>query len=236
MSRLRVMSYNVHGCRGLDGRVTPSRVADVIASLEPDVVALQELFIHDRDGDQLALIADRLQMTGSFCETLETPRGRYGHAVLSRHPVHEISHAQLPGLAIAEPRSALLATVNTPAAPLRVLATHLSLEPLERRQQVRRLAHEWQEDQGPFVLAGDLNLRPGSSAHQKLSESLRDAWVAQRRRPGRRPPTWPSLLPIFTFDYVFVSRDITVDAAFIPGGGSVALASDHRPVVADLLL
>src|SRR5262245_46742747 len=40
---LRVATYNIHRCRGLDGRTNPGRVADVIRSIEADVVALQEV-------------------------------------------------------------------------------------------------------------------------------------------------------------------------------------------------
>jgi hypothetical protein len=40
---LRMMSYNVHGCKGMDGRVSTDRIARVIARYNPDIVALQEL-------------------------------------------------------------------------------------------------------------------------------------------------------------------------------------------------
>jgi endonuclease/exonuclease/phosphatase family metal-dependent hydrolase len=40
---LRVATYNIHRCRGLDGRTSPARVADVIRAIDADVVALQEV-------------------------------------------------------------------------------------------------------------------------------------------------------------------------------------------------
>src|SRR5690606_25634562 len=40
---LRVMTYNVHSCIGMDGKLDPERIARVIARARPDVVALQEL-------------------------------------------------------------------------------------------------------------------------------------------------------------------------------------------------
>ena len=40
--RIRVATYNVHGCIGTDGRHDPGRVANVITELDADVVALQE--------------------------------------------------------------------------------------------------------------------------------------------------------------------------------------------------
>ena len=40
---VRVATYNIHRCRGLDGRTLPSRTAEVIRSLDPDIIALQEV-------------------------------------------------------------------------------------------------------------------------------------------------------------------------------------------------
>jgi endonuclease/exonuclease/phosphatase family metal-dependent hydrolase len=37
---LRIMTYNVHRCVGLDGRLSPERIAEVIASCEADVDAI----------------------------------------------------------------------------------------------------------------------------------------------------------------------------------------------------
>jgi endonuclease/exonuclease/phosphatase family metal-dependent hydrolase len=40
---LRIATYNVHRCRGLDGRTRPDRIAAVLRSINADVVALQEV-------------------------------------------------------------------------------------------------------------------------------------------------------------------------------------------------
>jgi endonuclease/exonuclease/phosphatase family metal-dependent hydrolase len=47
--RIRVASYNIHKCRGLDRRTDPERIAKIIAELDADVVALQEI-LDVRDG------------------------------------------------------------------------------------------------------------------------------------------------------------------------------------------
>src|SRR5690242_3576831 len=41
--RLRVMTYILHSCKGMDGRVRPERIAAVVERYHPDVVALQEV-------------------------------------------------------------------------------------------------------------------------------------------------------------------------------------------------
>ena len=40
---LRVMSYNVRNCRGMDEVVDYQRVADIMNRVDPDVIAVQEL-------------------------------------------------------------------------------------------------------------------------------------------------------------------------------------------------
>src|SRR5690348_10505078 len=41
--RLKVVTYNVHKCRGLDGRTSASRIAEVLREIDADVMALQEV-------------------------------------------------------------------------------------------------------------------------------------------------------------------------------------------------
>ena len=40
---LRIATYNIHRCRGLDGRTRPERIAAVLESIDADIVALQEV-------------------------------------------------------------------------------------------------------------------------------------------------------------------------------------------------
>ena len=66
---LRVMTYNVHSCIGMDGRLSTSRIARIIAQCRPDVVALQELDVgRGRTGgiDQAHAIAQELEMEFHF--------------------------------------------------------------------------------------------------------------------------------------------------------------------------
>jgi len=40
---LKVATWNIHGAVGTDGRYAPSRIVDVLAELDADIVALQEV-------------------------------------------------------------------------------------------------------------------------------------------------------------------------------------------------
>src|SRR5689334_13841828 len=58
---VRIMTYNVHSCRGMDGAISHERIAEVIERYNPDVVALQELDLgRERSGrlDQTRSIAE----------------------------------------------------------------------------------------------------------------------------------------------------------------------------------
>ena len=42
-TRLRIVTYNIHRCRGMDRRTRPDRVAAVLREIDADVIALQEV-------------------------------------------------------------------------------------------------------------------------------------------------------------------------------------------------
>lgn len=114
---LRVMSYNIHNGIGTDGVYDLRRIADVIAAVDPDVVALQE--VHDQNrayweddsptnyDAQHELLADWLGMNhvvftanrdwqkaeddASWTEKEKEAgyRRRAGSVILSKHPILE---------------------------------------------------------------------------------------------------------------------------------------------------
>src|SRR4029453_6519769 len=96
---IRVMTYNTRACVGSDRRLNPERVARVIEALAPDIVALQELDVgrtRSAGSDQPAWLAARLGMQFDFCSARECDGGRYGNAILSRHPLTQVRHGCLP--------------------------------------------------------------------------------------------------------------------------------------------
>ena len=42
-NRVRVATYNIHKSRGLDWRVRPDRIVEVLREIDADIVALQEV-------------------------------------------------------------------------------------------------------------------------------------------------------------------------------------------------
>jgi len=92
------MTYNVHSCVGTDGKLDPSRIAEVIARSSADIVALQELDVGQKRTDGLhqpEWLAERLSMFVHFTAARRCDEGHYGNAILSRHPLSVMSKGNL---------------------------------------------------------------------------------------------------------------------------------------------
>jgi endonuclease/exonuclease/phosphatase family metal-dependent hydrolase len=115
--------------------------------------------------------------------------------------------------------------------PLRVFVTHLDYraDPGVRVQQVADMLGYIGTDTLPTLLLGDLNATPEAAELQPLRARMQDVWP-ERTGPGY---TYPAERPekridvILTSGYIIAVRSVTVP---------VTLASDHRPVVAQLHL
>ncbi|MBI5136113.1 MAG: endonuclease/exonuclease/phosphatase family protein [Nitrospirae bacterium] len=236
------MTYNVHGCVGTDGRLSPHRIARVIARYRPDVVCLQELDVgRARSGrmDQAHEIATALGMDVDFHAAMVIEDEHYGNAVLSRLPMRRAHAAQLPGdprHPAREPRGALWVAVDAPFGPLQIITTHLGLAPAERRRQAATLTGpQWAghpDFAGPGLVCGDFNALPGSPAHHHLSRSLLDV---QAVLPGHRPrATWSGQYRLGRIDHMFLNGRLAVTAVEVPRTALTQVASDHLPLVADL--
>ncbi len=240
---LRFVTYNVHGCSGMDGRVSPRRIARVLRALSPDVVALQELDLgrrRSRAEDQASIIARELGMHVVFCPTVTIGEEHYGHALLSRWPVEIVRRAFLPTDGKSwwqEPRAALWARINLCGEPTNIITTHLGLGPNERLLQMKALlSEEWiggiSAGEG-VILCGDFNLSPGSAPYLLAAAKLRDAQAG--RRGGRPLSTFTSARPVMRIDHLFVSRHFEPRGVIVPRNSLTRLASDHLPLVVDLL-
>lgn len=241
-SVLRVMTYNVHSCIGMDGKLDAERIARVIARARPDVVALQELDVgRARTGsmDQAHRIAHYLEMNFHFHPAMHLEEERYGDAILTHLPMRLIKAGALPGLPDRprlEPRGALWVAVELDAREIQVLNTHLGLSRRERMTQVEALVGgEWlghRQCHDPVVFCGDLNALPSSPVCSRLKERLTDAQeLAAAHRPRN---TFSSRMPGLRIDHVFVSAGMEVSDIEVPDSELARVASDHLPLLAEL--
>ncbi|PTX97915.1 endonuclease/exonuclease/phosphatase family protein [Opitutus sp. ER46] len=241
-SHLRLMTYNTHGCSGMDGRVSPRRIARAIREQAPDVVALQELDLgrrRSRAEDQSAIIARELGMHAVFCPTVTRGDEHYGHALLSHWPIEIVKRARLPDDPHGwwdEPRSGLWARIQVAGHRVNVVTAHLGLGVHERELQMRALlGPEWLGpilDAEPIILCGDFNLLPGSTPYRLASARLRDVQLLDR---AHRPlNTFSSMHPLLRIDHMFVSRHFQCDGIVAVRNDLTRVASDHLPLRADL--
>lgn len=237
----RILTYNVHRCVGTDRRLDVGRVADVIAALEPDIVALQELDVgRARTGgvDQAHEIARRLDMAFHFHAALKVEEELYGDAILTPHPERLVQVGPLPGyprVPRLEPRGALWIAVEIDGCEVNIINTHLGLVPREQQIQAAFLAGPaWLKHpacEGPTILLGDFNATATSVVYRTLSARLA---AARRLSPHRRPTsTFPSRLPLLRIDHVFVSHEVQVLDVSVPFNPLVRVASDHLPLIVD---
>jgi endonuclease/exonuclease/phosphatase family metal-dependent hydrolase len=240
---LRVMTYNIQAGGG-----KLENVAQTIRSFSPDIVGLQEVDVHwsarSAFADQATVLAEMLGMQRRFAriyqippEDSTRPPREYGVAILSKCPIVSFTNHMLTRLTTQDTNAApapmpgfLEAAVDFGGRRIRVFNTHLDYRPDRsvRRQQVLEMLATIGQSAVPTLLLGDMNAPPDAPELQPLFARLRDTWLGQ----SGAGLTYPATAPVRRIDYVLTSSHFVARSASVP----VTLASDHRPVVTDLIL
>ena len=221
---LSVGSYNVHRCIGADRRCAPERIASVIADLDVDVLALQEVDCgyHVAGVDQLAALAGLTGMHAVGGPTMVRGDGSYGNALLTRAATTAVRHVDLAVVG-REPRGAIDADLDVSGRRVRIVVTHLGLRRFERAMQVEQILRTLRKTSGETVtiVAGDLNeWRPNDHSLQALHV-----------RFGRsRVRTFPARRPLFAFDRILVEPADALLSFAARDSPLARVASDHLPV------
>lgn len=225
---LRVATFNIHGGKPVVGPGDLNATAAAIRALDADFVGLQEVYrltpYPSYWDDQPGRLRLGLGMHVSFLPSLGLGRFGYGNAIVSRARPDRVTRLRLPGG--REPRALLHARFALEGRPFHFLCTHLSLRAEERAREVTALTHYLAAIREPYVLAGDLNTAPGGPDLVALNAlGLSDCTTSGLL-------TFPSSQPTLKLDYLLASAHFAV-------GECRAIetpASDHLPLVADLVL
>jgi endonuclease/exonuclease/phosphatase (EEP) superfamily protein YafD len=229
--RFRIVSANLW-----NGRARPDAFAALLAELDADAAALQELA-----PCQAEAIA-RILPHGKLC-----PATNYmGMGIALRQPApirrlalpHRDAHIAEVRLAAAGGRAVVTELIN-----VHVRAPHSPPSPAalrHRRGQWRGMrGHLLASPDLPRVVIGDFNATPLWPIYRRMSAHLRDAaLIAARRNGGRTYRTWrprPGLPRLLRIDQAFVSGVEVVDFRVleIAGGDHFALVVDVRAAAAN---
>lgn len=223
---IRFMTWNIHGTLGSNLRFDLAGVLAFIRRWSPDIIALQEVDSRRRTANAenpFTLLQDALGKHGIAAHSITTADGHYGQVLISSYP---ITHGEIHDISAPErePRRAIRAEIETPAGPVRVVATHLGLSIGERRQQARLLLTLAGAPDMTTIMLGDFNdwFWPGS-VRSVLAGEL----------PGRsRFRTFPAIFPLLRLDRIYCRPRDAVRRLFTDR--HAYRLSDHLPVIADV--
>lgn len=224
MPRLRLLAYNAHGLRA-----GARRVAKAIAEEWPDIILMNECGF---GGLRLRRFA---RVLGMEVTSGLRPFRPVTNAVLVRPPwrIVERRNLQFSRTNRLQRRGVVAARIGHAGFRLTAASVHLGLSDSERVRHAEELTDFMAGLAGPYVLGGDLNEGPELPAAAWIEERLWDAFAAAGEGEGA---TFPSGNPRARIDYIFVSKGMTVERAWVGDDPVKVAASDHRPVFADVVL
>ena len=227
--RLRILSYNIHHAEGVDGKLDVPRIAQVILSVDPDLVALQEVdknTIRTDKVNQDIELSRLTKMNSVFGSNITFQGGQYGNAILSKFPIIKNKNFLLPNVDSGEQRGLLQSQIQiSNKENVLFFSTHLD----HRRSDTERLASAKAinqiislDNKSPAILAGDFNDVPDSPTLNELGK----VWLRTNKKILR---TIPASKPSRQIDYIFVQpkeRWKIIESQILDED----IASDHRAI------
>ncbi len=234
--KLKIMSYNVHGCKGTDGKISPERIAEVIAAHNPDIVALQE--VDFRNGmRQAKTIARMLSMNFYYKSSVMLQTGFHGNATLSRFDMKMIKRGALPNIsrtAFSEKRGALWTEVNAHGRILQVFNTHLSYFRPDGMAQIKYLlGKDWLGNssiKSPLIFCGDFNSRRNSRIYKAIEEKFSS--INLHAKALKYMKKHPDYHATGLEDHIFLGDGVKALNTAEPETRLDKTASDHLPLIA----
>ncbi|HWC15653.1 MAG TPA: endonuclease/exonuclease/phosphatase family protein [Terriglobales bacterium] len=237
-STIRLVTYNVHKCRGWDRRVSPERIAHVLAPLDADCIALQEVVDGTPVGrtNQAEVIRQALGESYKliFGRTRDLRGADYGNATLTRLPVRRSENYNISWRR-REPRGCVrtdLCLKN--GALLHVFNVHLGTSFFERRAQgpllltdqvLNHAAHT-----GPRVILGDFNEWTRGVTSKLMAEQFQKIHI---RRYQRKRGSFPGPVPVLELDHIYYDSALELVHFEMLRTRLALMASDHLPMLAE---
>lgn len=240
MTKVKIMSYNIHSGIGMDDKIDYFRMAERMKEFSPDVAGIQEVaqdFPRSRGIYPLEEMGKFLDMKGEFGQTIHinTPGAEYDYGIgfLSRFEYEYIKKLELPNIENLEPRVAQFVKIKAPVEFI-FINTHLGISPRDRAS-----VHKLRFDQLsainkqldaildgkdiPCVIVGDFNAQPGSPCVDLLSST----WNVT----DMKIDTFPADAPRIKIDYIATRGNVKHLSYQVI---EEKVISDHRPIFAEL--
>ncbi len=237
----RIVTYNLHKCRGFDLRIVPERIVAVLLELEADILCLQEVVNAPQDDpmyDQAHTFARTFpEFHWTFGANRPYRDGTYGNMTLSRFPIrdwhnHDVSR---PG---REPRGILQTEIQiTRDRHINLFNVHLGTGHMERRYQAGKLMNRGILDQpgleGPRLVLGDFNEWTRGLTARLLRSSFQ---TFRPHHAAKFPRTFPGMLPFLSLDHCYYEPPLHVEQTRLWRSQKALFASDHLPLIVDFTL
>lgn len=222
---IKVASYNIRKALGTDRRRAPERIIGILGEIDADIVALQEA--DRRFGVRHRVLPAAMLVEAGWHEapvaTHPASMGWHGNALLVRPSIAITSAARIT-LPAVEPRGAISADLRLPGgAAIRVVAAHLDLSGIRRRQQARAiLADLGRRRPLPTLVLGDFNEWQGPLGCLHLFAAGFAQAPTEASFPARRP--------VARLDRIMASRALRVGQCGVHRSPAARIASDHLPI------
>jgi endonuclease/exonuclease/phosphatase family metal-dependent hydrolase len=234
---LRIATYNIHKCVGIDRKYSPERIVKVLREIDADVIGLQEVLfgthLHKRD-DQAKFIADSLGFEFVVGKNRQIKGADYGNAIISRHSIlsarnHDITVSQY------EPRGCLMTEVEImPGKTIHFADLHMGTSFFERREQVHNVLSghvlEAAGIAGHRIIVGDFNEWTNGVTTRMFRSRFNCVDPKMHLGTSR---SFPGFMPLLHLDHIYFDSSFELEAAGIHRSRSALVASDHLPIFAD---
>jgi endonuclease/exonuclease/phosphatase family metal-dependent hydrolase len=225
---LRMITWNIQSGTDINKSYTLPQQVQLLASLNPDVIVLQEVSMwnENQPDKYLSLLQ---QATGTTWYKVWAPAitcetsGCIGPEILSRIPITAASTTYLG------PSSAGRALITVGGVPINIVGNHLEAYDLGVRTSELYALMAWERQfGGPRLDGGDFNSWWGEWWIAQMTSEYHDTWVDYA---GSQDGAYT--IGNVRFDYIFRAFDgdwrLTPTNAFVVA----TTLSDHRPFVAD---
>lgn len=246
-NKLHIATYNIHkGFSHFNQRMVVHELRDSLRTLGADIIFLQEVVGHHKghaarfgnwpDSPQHEFLADSVWSDFAYGKNAIYDEGHHGNAILSRYPIVRWDNEDISAHSF-ESRGMLHCEISVPGWPehLHCVCIHMGLFKRGQKRQLQALEHRIEQlvpPQASLVIAGDFN-DWREVVSQVLVErlNLTEAFELTGGRPAR---SYPSTLPLFRLDRIYV-RGFHVESAQVHQGHPWSKISDHAVLSARMI-